>query len=67
MSDEKKESRTNIQDLPQEEKELTAEEAKEVQGGLLVQTSPIDVKVAAGETTRDNFIRVDTSNMRDKE
>ena len=35
MSDEKKESRINIEDLPQPEQELTSEEAKEVQGGLL--------------------------------
>ena len=33
MSDEQKENRINIEDLPQEEQELTPEEAKEVQGG----------------------------------
>ena len=43
MSEEKKESRINVQDLPQDEKELTAEEAKEVKGGL--------TKVGAGTLT----------------
>jgi hypothetical protein len=33
MSEENKESRVKVEDLPQAEKELTAEEAKEVQGG----------------------------------
>lgn len=33
MSEEKKETRINIEDLPQPEQELTDEEAKEVQGG----------------------------------
>lgn len=35
MSDEKKEGRINVEDLPQAEQELTPEEAKEVKGGLL--------------------------------
>jgi len=34
MSDENKASRVNIEDLPQGERELTAEESNEVQGGL---------------------------------
>ena len=34
MSDAKKERRINIEDLPAPEKELTAEEAKQVQGGI---------------------------------
>ena len=34
MSEEKKESRINLEDLPQAEQELTPEEAQEVQGGL---------------------------------
>lgn len=33
MSDEKQESRINVEDLPQAEQELTPEEAKEVKGG----------------------------------
>lgn len=33
MSDEQKESRIHVKDLPKEEQELTPEEAKEVQGG----------------------------------
>lgn len=35
MSDEKNESRINIEDLPQPEQELTSEEAKQVQGGVI--------------------------------
>lgn len=34
MSNEKKESRIKVEDLPQGEKELSAEEAKKVQGGI---------------------------------
>lgn len=34
MSNEKKESRVKVEDLPQAEKELTPEEAKKVQGGI---------------------------------
>jgi hypothetical protein len=37
MSDEQKENRIKVEDLPQAEQELTPEEAKEVQGG---QSSP---------------------------
>lgn len=33
MSDEQKENRINIEELPQGEKKLTPEEAKEIQGG----------------------------------
>jgi hypothetical protein len=33
MSDEKKETRIKVEDLPQAEQELTSEEAKEVKGG----------------------------------
>ena len=38
MSEEKKESRVNIEDLPQAEQELTPEETQEVQGGLTAGT-----------------------------
>jgi len=42
MSDEKKESRTDIQDLPRPEQEVTDKEAKGVQGGLLnVEALPV--------------------------
>ena len=34
MSNEKKESRIRVEDLPQGETELTPEEAKKVQGGI---------------------------------
>jgi hypothetical protein len=35
MSDETKESRVKVEDLPQAEEELTTEEAQDVKGGLL--------------------------------
>ena len=35
MSDEKNENRINIEDLPQAAQELTAEDARKVQGGVL--------------------------------
>lgn len=35
MSDEQKESRIRIEDLPQAEEELTSEEARDVKGGSL--------------------------------
>ena len=46
MSDEKKESsRIKIDDLAQAEKELTAEEAKEVKGGIIIANTEGDVHV----------------------
>jgi hypothetical protein len=48
MSDEKNESRINIEDLPQAEQELTPDEAQQVQGGL---TSSI--KTSTGGTRDD--------------
>jgi len=36
MSDEQKERRINIEDLPQAEQELTTAEAQDVKGGLLL-------------------------------
>lgn len=48
MSDENKESRINIEDLPQAEKELSTEEAKEVQGGYIG-----GVRVAVGDVNGD--------------
>jgi hypothetical protein len=53
MSDEKKESRINVEDLPQAAKELTAEEAKDVQGGTGI------TKATSGNTKpdwQDDFI-----------
>jgi hypothetical protein len=48
MSDEKNDARVNIEDLPQAEQELTAEEAKDVKGGIglllpAVQTAVLDL------------------------
>jgi hypothetical protein len=40
MSDVKKESRINIEDLPHEEKELSADEQKQVQGGATRAVTP---------------------------
>lgn len=34
MADEKPERRVNVEDLPRDEKELSPEEAKRVQGGI---------------------------------
>jgi hypothetical protein len=44
MSEEKTESRINIEDLPQPERELSPEEAKEVQGGFLVNVEALPTK-----------------------
>jgi hypothetical protein len=38
MSDEKNESRINIEDLPQTARELTADDEKKVQGGAIATT-----------------------------
>jgi autotransporter-associated beta strand protein len=43
MSDEQKDHRISVEDLPQAEEELTSEEAEEVKGGL--------TKVGAGTLT----------------
>jgi hypothetical protein len=57
MSDEKKESRINIEDLPAVENELTAEEAEQVRGGaesihlFLKSTVSADGSVRPGSRT----------------
>ena len=53
MSDENKESKINMEDLPQDEEELTTKEAKEVKGGLTkvgVGTLPLSNVQKEGET-----------------
>jgi hypothetical protein len=40
MTNQKKESRIKIEDLPQEEKELSADEQKQVQGGATRAVTP---------------------------
>ena len=40
MSDKKNEGRLNIEDLPQAEQELTAQQAKEVKGGTEIPGPP---------------------------
>ena len=44
MSDEQKERRVNVEDLPQAEQELTPEESKDVKGGIA------NVSIEAGKT-----------------
>jgi hypothetical protein len=65
MSDEKKENRIKVEDLPQAEQELTPEEAKEVQGGIIMANTEGDfhvvskspgVRVATGDIDGDNII-----------
>ena len=51
MTDEQKESRIKVEDLPQAEQELTPEEAKDVQGGAPNFNG--GVYVAAGDVTGD--------------
>ena len=52
MSDEKNESRINIEDLPQAQQELTAEDAMKVQGG-----APTAIKTDAG-TRKEKHIEI---------
>jgi hypothetical protein len=47
MADDKQESRIKIDDLPQAQKELTAEEAKEVKGGIIVANTEGDIHVVS--------------------
>ena len=54
MSEERKESRIRLEDLPQDEQELSPEEARDVQGGV----TPYGgfqggVRVAAGDVNGD--------------
>ena len=64
MSDEQKERRINLENLPQDEQELTAEEAKKVQGGIImantegdfIASKPTEVRVATGDVNGDNLI-----------
>lgn len=63
MSDDNKESRINVDDLPKDEQELTAEEAKGVQGGIIMANTEGDfhykrsggVRVATGDVTGDSI------------
>ena len=48
MADEKKESKIKVEDLPEAEKELSAEEAKNVEGGFSLNFSKIE-NVKAGD------------------
>jgi hypothetical protein len=60
MSDEEKKNRINVEDLPQAERELTPEEAKDVKGGVIMANTEGDfhfkggVRVATGDVNGDN-------------
>ena len=55
MSDEKKESRINLEDLPPIEKELTAEEAEQVQGGA--ESVHLKLKISGQDVSADGSVR----------
>ena len=59
MSDEQKERRINVEDLPQAEQELTPEETKEVQGGVIMANTE-GVRVAVGDVNNDNLTGANT-------
>ncbi len=67
MSEENKESRINIGDLPPAEQELTAEEAKDVKGGVIMANTEGDFHivskppVATGDVNGDNLTGANTS------
>lgn len=57
-------NRINIEDLPQAEQELTAEEAKDVKGGLLlpaVQAAREAARSTTGNVVAGNLIGTDPS------
>lgn len=62
MSAEKKESRINIKDLPEPEKELSAEEQKSVQGGATRIVSP-GIRTGGGGTNAPEDTEATSSNL----
>jgi hypothetical protein len=67
MSDETKESRINIEDLPQAEEELTAEDAKNVKGGFYQVELPPPAAVKASDgSVKSVSITDGTSNIKGK-
>ena len=62
MSEEEKKSRINIEDLPQAEQELTPEESRDVQGGLLLPAVQ-KVREAAARTTTSSETDSTSSNL----
>ena len=57
-------NRISIEDLPQAEQELTAEEAKDVKGGMLlpaVQAAREAARSTSGNVVAGNFIGTDPS------
>lgn len=65
MSDEQKESRIKVDDLPQAEQELTPEEAKEVQGGATRAVTPGIRTGGTNAVMGDGSVRPDKSIMGD--
>jgi len=67
MSEVNKESRINIEDLPQAERELSPEEAKDVKGGVIMANTEGDFHivskppVATGDVNGDNLTGANTS------
>lgn len=70
MSEENKEKRINVEDLPQAERELTTDEAKDVKGGVIMANTEGDfhvksqtggIFVAAGDVDGDNLTGSNTS------
>jgi len=59
MSEENKEKRINVEDLPQAERELTDEEAKDVKGGVIMANTE-GVRVAVGDVNNDNLTGANT-------
>ena len=55
MSEEKSKSRINLEDLPQDPQELTDEEAKNVQGGLVI------LPVIAGAKEGDGSVKPESN------
>ena len=67
MSEENKESRINIEDLPHAERELSPAEAKDVKGGVIMANTEGDFHivskppVATGDVNGDNLTGANTS------
>ena len=69
MSEENKETRINIEDLPEAERDLAPEEAKDVKGGVIMANTEGDFHVvskppvATGDVNGDNLLGTNTSTV----